>query len=160
MGDGVGSLVLLGRYPDFASVTRAAVAMSKDPAIIALNAERENEQAAVVTGPYVYRSVFGEVSTQPVLLVREYQISRKTLKDAIALLPEAKAATDPKSGMLALVPLIASEMDRLVVSYYADSIEDLGEKMDKYGLSEAFAAVATKASHHGTVVRSSAMAVI
>ena len=52
MGDGVGSLVLLGRYPDFASVTRAAVAMSKDPAIIALNAERENEQAAVVTGPY------------------------------------------------------------------------------------------------------------
>ena len=160
MGDGVGSLVLLGRYPDFASVTRAAVAMSKDPAIIALNAERENEQAAVVTGPYVYRSVFGEVSTQPVLLVREYQISRKTLKDAIALLPEAKAATDPKSGMLALVPLIASEMDRLVVSYYADSIEDLGEKMDKYGLSEAFAAAATKASHHGTVVRSSAMAVI
>ncbi len=90
MGDGVGSLVVLGRYPDFASVTREAVALSKDPAIIALNAEREKEQAAVLTGPYIYRSVFGEDSTQAVLLVREYQISRKNLKDAIALLPEAK----------------------------------------------------------------------
>ena len=51
-------------------------------------------------------------------------------------------------------------MDRLVVSYCADSIEDMGEKMDKYGLSEAFAVVATKASHHGTVVRASALVLI
>ena len=42
MSDGVGNIEVLGRYPDFATGSKAAVAIAADPDSIALLAEREN----------------------------------------------------------------------------------------------------------------------
>ena len=41
MGGGVGNIEVLGRYPDFATGSKAAVAIAADPDSIALLAERE-----------------------------------------------------------------------------------------------------------------------
>ena len=79
---------------------------------------REKIQSSILQGPYVYRDVFGEVSRQPVMLFREYQISRQNLKHAIELMPEVKAAMHASTGLFAVVPVFAPVMDRLGVSCY------------------------------------------
>ncbi len=160
MGEGVGNIEILAGYADFSSGTRASVAIQSDPDMKALMGEREKNAATHVSGPFVYRMVFGEVSAQPVLLQREYQIDRQNLKEALALLPEVKSAFDPHSGMSAVVPTFSPEMDRLVISYYANSLEHMGETLDKYGMSQAFQNVVTKASAHGKLVGARVLAVI
>ena len=155
MGDGVGNIEVLGRYPDFATGSKAAVAIAADPDNIALLAEREKIQSSILQGPYVYRDVYGEVSRQPVMLFREYQISRQNLKHAIELMPEVKAAMHASTGLFAVVPVFAPVMDRFGVSYYFDSLEDMGEKIDSHAMSPAFQAVVAKASQYGTLLNSS-----
>ncbi len=160
MGEGVGNIEIFGRYADFTAGTRASVAMQSDPDRQALIGEREKNQAAITSGPYVYRLVFGDVSAQPVLVQREYQIDRKNLKNALDLLPEVKSAYDPNSGMSAAVPTFSPEMDRLIITYYANSIEHMGENLDKYGMSQAFQNVVTKASEYGKLVGARVLAVV
>jgi hypothetical protein len=154
MGDGVGNIEVLGRYPNFATGSKAAMAIAADPDRIELLAEREKNQTGILQGPYVYRDIYGEVSRQPVMLFREYQISRQNLKLAIELLPEVKAAMHASTGLLAVVPVFAPVMDRLGVSYYFDSLEDMGEKMDSHAMSPAFQEIVAKASQYGTLLNS------
>ena len=102
-------------------------------------------------GPYVYRTVFRETSKLPVLLQREYQVARQNLPEALKLLPEAYDATD-KQPMTAVIPVFAPQMDRLVIVYYAESLEAMGRNLDRYGMSEAFQAVVQKAAQHGQLL--------
>jgi hypothetical protein len=160
MGEDAGNIEIFSRFADFTEGTRASVAIQSDPDFKALMVEREKNTAAIASGPYVYRLVFGEVSVQPVLLQREYQIDRKNLKHALDLLPEVKSAYDPNSGLSAAVPTFSAEMDRLIITYYANSIDHMGENIDKYGLSQAFQDVVMKASEYGKLVSARALAVI
>jgi hypothetical protein len=160
MGEDAGNIEIFSRFADFTEGTRASVAIQSDPDFKALMVEREKNTAAIASGPYVYRLVFGEVSVQPVLLQREYQIDCKNLKHALDLLPEVKSAYDPNSGLSAAVPTFSAEMDRLIITYYANSIDHMGENIDKYGLSQAFQDVVMKASEYGKLVSARALAVI
>jgi len=45
-------------------------------------------------------------------------------------------------------------MGRLMVGYYATSLVDLGEKIDRVGMSEAFQAIVVRAAELGTLARS------
>ena len=146
-GGDVGSIEVLSRFQDFASATKTNAALATDPDMLKLWQERERDPSASVSGPYVYRSVWGEVSRLPVILQREYIVARQNLPDLIALLPEAHAAVG-KQPMVATIPVFAPQMDRLVVGYYSESIEHLGRNVDQYGMSEAFQAVVQKASRH------------
>ena len=159
-GEDAGNIEIFARFTDFTEGTRASVAIQSDPDFKALMVEREKNTAAIASGPYVYRLVFGEVSVQPVLLQREYQIDRKNLKHALDLLPEVKSANDPNSGLSAAVPTFSAEMDRLIITYYANSIDHMGENIDKYGLSQPFQDVVMKASEYGKLVSARALAVI
>lgn len=96
--------------------------------------------------------VFGEATPQPVIMRRLYQVERGHLKDAIAMLPEARAAIHKDTGMLAVIPSIAPNMNELSVAYYSDSLEQMGQYLDEYGLSEKFQAVVTKASQYGKLL--------
>ena len=78
-----------------------------------------------------------------------YQVPRQNLKNAIAILPQARAAFDATVGMVALVPTFSPDMDSLAVTYYADSLEALGGILDTQAMSEQFQEVATKASQYG-----------
>ncbi|MEY4122430.1 MAG: hypothetical protein RLZZ457_1268, partial [Pseudomonadota bacterium] len=46
------------------------------------------------------------------------------------------------------------------ISYYADSLEQMGQNLDTYGMSEKFQAVVNKASQYGTLTSSDALIVI
>jgi hypothetical protein len=149
-GGDVGSVEILSRFQDFASATKTNAALATDAEALALWNERERDPSATVSGPYVYRTVWGEVSRLPVILQREYQVSRQNLPDLMALLPQAHAAVG-KQPMVATIPVFAPQMDRLVVGYYSESIEHLGRNVDQYGLSEAFQSVVQKASRFGVL---------
>jgi hypothetical protein len=51
-------------------------------------------------------------------------------------------------------------MDRLVISYYANSIEHLGSVLDTQAMAETFQAVAIKASKFGTLLGARVLTVI
>ena len=150
-GGDVGNIEIFSRFPDFAAACKTNAALATDAEMQALWKERERDPAATPSGPYVYRSVFGEVSRLPVIVHREYQGSRQNLPDLIALLPEAHAAV-AKQPMLATIPVFAPQMDRMVVAYYAESIEHMGRILDQYAMSEAFQAVLQKAARFGHVL--------
>jgi hypothetical protein len=149
-GGDVGSIEVLARFQDFTAATKTNAALAADPEFAALWREREREPSASITGPYVYRTVFGEVSRLPVILQREYQVTRQNLAELIALLPEAQKAVG-KQPMVAAIPVFAPQMDRIAVSYYSESIEHMGRNVDEYGMSEAFQAVVLKASRYGSL---------
>ena len=157
MGEDVGSIEILARYADFTAGTKVSAALANDAEMLKLWQEREKEPSAELSGPYVYRTVFGEVSPLAVLTQREYQVSRQNLPDAMKLLPEAAAATDNKP-MAAVIPVFAPEMDRLVITYYSESLEAMGRNLDMYGMSEAFQAVVQKASRYGQLASARVLA--
>jgi len=160
MGADTGNIEIYAKYADFSAGTKAFVAASKDPDMVELARQREAEPSGELSGPYVYRTVFGEVTAQPVLVQRVYHISRQYLQDALALLPEARAAFDSTVGMSAVVPVFDPQMDRLIISYYANSVEHLGTVLDTQAMSEAFQTVATKASKFANLTTSRVLTVI
>jgi hypothetical protein len=104
--------------------------------------------------------VFGEAAPQPVMMRRLYQVDRNNLKAAIEMLPEAKAVVHKDTGMLAVIPTFAPKMDELSISYYADSLEHMGQNLDAYGMSEKFQAVVTKASQYGKLISSDVLVAV
>lgn len=157
VGEDVGSLEILCRFPDFAAASKVNAALQGDAEMQKLWREREKEPSANSFGPYVYRMVFGEASKLPVLVQREYRIARKNLPEALKLLPEAFEAVARKP-MSAVIPVFAPEMDRLLITYYSESIEEMGRNLDTYGMSEAFQAVVQKASQYGELIKARVIA--
>jgi hypothetical protein len=160
MGQDAGNIEILARYANFTEGSKVSAALASDPQAQQLQQEREKNPAAAVHGPYVYRLVFGEAAPQPVIMRRHYQVERRNLKAALEMLPEAKAALHPGTGMLAVVPVIAPDMASLSISYYADSLEHLGQNLDEYGMSEKFQAVVAKASQFGTLTSSDVLVAV
>jgi hypothetical protein len=160
MGKDAGNLEILGRFANFTEGAKANAAIAADPKTQKLWQDHEASPVATIQGPYVYRMVFGEAAAQPVMMRRQYKVDRKNLKAALEMLPEAKAAIDKNTGMLAVIPSIAPDMDMLSISYYADSLEQMGQNLDTYGMSEKFQAVVNKASQYGTLTSSDALIVI
>lgn len=160
MGQDAGNIEILSRFANFAEGAKVNAAIPLDPKAQQLWQEREKTPAAELHGPYVYRMAFGEAAAQPVLMRRQYQVSRHNLKAALDMLPEAKAAIHKDTGMNAVIPVIAPDMGTLTITYYADSLEQLGENLDHYGMSEAFQAVVTKASQYGTLTHSNVLVAV
>lgn len=151
-GEDVGSLEILTRYPDMKTATDVYVALYEDKEAQQLRDEREQNPSATVTGPILYRGVYGEASALKVLVQREYHIPREHLADAIQLLPEAHEAAG-HAPMFAVVPVFAPNMERLVLNYYSESLQAMGSMVDKHGMSERFQAVVRKASQYGHLIR-------
>ena len=160
MGADVGSLELFARYDSFSEGVGSFQSLGASEQIKSARAELEDGKTATMIGPYVYRTVFGEPTAQPILVQRMYQISRTHLKAAMALLPEAKSAFGSDTGMSAVVPVFAPEMDRLVINYYMNSLPDLGKELDQNAMSEAFQSVVTKAAQYGTLLYGRVLAVL
>jgi hypothetical protein len=160
MGVDAGHIEVLARYNDFKHGAGAFQAFGGDAELISLRAEQTDHPAADIHGPYVYRYVFGEPSPKPVLIQRSYRIGQDKLHAAIELLPEAKAAVGPNTGMNATVPVFTPEMDHLIVTYEVDDLDQLGELMDNLAMSPAFQAVAAKAGALGTLFQARVLQVI
>ena len=153
-GDGAREVHLYGAFQNMEAGAKAFTALLEDPDGVKLRAESENDPASQWEGPEIWRTVFGEPRPDfPVMMQREYQIDRRHLKQAVAMLPEVQAL-QPDSPVIGVVPVVSGDMGRLMVGYYATSLVDLGEKIDRVGMSEAFQAIVVRAAELGTLARS------
>ena len=160
MGADVGNLEIYARYDNFTSGVDSFQSLGASEKIKSARSHLDNGEIATMTGPHVYRIVYGEPTAQPILVQRMYQVSRANLKAAMALLPEARNAFGSNTGMSSAIPVFAPEMDRLVVNYYLNSLQDLGKVLDENAMSEAFQTVVTKAAQYGTLLTGRVLAVL
>ena len=160
MGVDAGQLEMFARFENFQAGTTGFLKMAGSAPVASARAQLESGAVDSISGPYVYRTVFGEPTQQPVMVQRQYQVSRANLQAAIALLPEARAAFGPNTGMSATIPVFAPEMDRLVITYYMNSLEDLGKTLDENAMSPAFQAVVVKAAQYGTLMSARVLVVV
>ena len=161
-GEGAGSMQLYAAFTDFASISKATLAIAVDPARVKLLHERELNPAGEVVGPEVYRTVFGDVAPDyPVIMQREYRLPRENLQNALSLLPEIeKLGKSHDFKMMAVVPVIADDLGRMVVAYYSKTMEDLGRTIDEVGMSEEFQKIVTKANTFGVLEKSRVVKII
>ena len=161
-GEGAGSMQLYATFTDFASISKATLAIAADPARVKLLHERELNPAGEVVGPEVYRTVFGDVAPDyPVIMQREYRLPRENLQNALSLLPEIeKLGKSHDFKMMAVVPVIADDLGRMVVAYYSKTMEDLGRTIDEVGMSEEFQKIVTKANTFGVLEKSRVVKII
>ena len=110
-------------------------------------------------GPEIYTGVYGSPSPDHnVLLLREYDMERKSMPKAIELLSKVEEIVQKEdSKMLALRPIIADKMDALFVVYYYSSIASMGEIIDRVGMSEEFQKLVNEASEYGTLTASNVL---
>jgi len=155
-GDGAGQIYVNLSFDDGKSMAAIWEKTQADPAYTKLMAERELNPAASAEGPDVYRTVFGQVQPgRPVILMREYTISRDKLDGALGLLPELEALMKRHDvPIVAATPIFSSDMSRLVAGYYCSSPGHLGSSVDGVGASAEFRAIVTKAAAFGTLTRS------
>ena len=76
------------------------------------------------------------------------------------MLPDAKAAFSASTGMTAVVPVFAPEMDQLIINYYMNSMSDLGKELDDNAMSSAFQNVVSKAASIGNLVTGRVLAAV
>ena len=161
-GEGAGSMHLYAAFEDFSSISRATLTIASDPARATLLHERELNPAGEVVGPEVYRTIYGDVAPNyPIVMQREYRLPRENLQDALSLLPEIeKLCKSHDFKMMAIVPVIADDLGRMVVAYYNKTMEDLGKTIDEVGMSEKFQKIVTKANTLGTLEKSRVVKIV
>ena len=161
-GEGAGSMHLYAAFEDFSSISRATLTIASDPARATLLHDRELNPAGEVVGPEVYRTIYGDVAPNyPIVMQREYRLPRENLQDALSLLPEIeKLGKSHDFKMMAIVPVIADDLGRMVVAYYNKTMEDLGKTIDEVGMSEKFQKIVTKANTFGTLEKSRVVKIV
>jgi hypothetical protein len=161
-GEGAGSMHLYAAFEDFSSISRATLTIASDPARATLLHERELNPAGEVVGPEVYRTIYGDVAPNyPIVMQREYRLPRENLQDALSLLPEIeKLGKSHDFKMMAIVPVIADDLGRMVVAYYNKTMEDLGKTIDEVGMSEKFQKIVAKANTLGTLEKSRVVKIV
>jgi hypothetical protein len=152
-GDGARDLHLNGVFPSVKAGAEAFTALGIDADAVKLRAESESNPSSVWEGPEVWRTVFGEPQPNyPVMLQREYQMDRRNLKKAVALMPEIQALR-PDRPVIAVVPVVSGDMARFMALYYANSLVDLGEGIDEVGFSDAFQSIVVRAAELGALTK-------
>ena len=157
-----GSIQLTTIYENMTEATKSFESYSKDPEMISLMKEREDSPAAKLIGPEIYTGVYGSPSPDHnVLLLREYDMERKSMPKAIELLSKVDEIVQKEdSKMLALRPIIADKMDALFVVYYYSSFESMGDIIDRIGMSKEFQNLVSKANETGKLKSSNVVKII
>ncbi len=155
-GDLAGSIHLTASYENMEKGCKSFNEMSQDPARIALMKEREADPGGHLIGPEVFRTIYGNISPEHnVIMMREYQLSRDNMSEAVQIFPEIDdILKNEDASFMAVVPLLATNMDRLVACYYFRDMSAMGEQIDRVGMSEEFQKIVIKASNAGTLISS------
>ncbi len=161
-GPDAGCIGILRGYPDFTTAVKTLNAVNADPAFIAFEKEREADpHAEIISARNISRRIFGEGKwpTHPVTMMRQYDISRGNIPQALELLAEvSELMSQSDVNVLGLVPVTGDNMSSMMVSYQFHSMEHNAEILDTVGVSEAMQSIIAKASEFGTL-RSAGMMV-
>jgi hypothetical protein len=154
-GPNTGCIAILRGYADFRTASKAFQAINNDPAHAEFWREREaNPHADVVVARDIVRSIYGEGQwdTHPVSLIRQYDITRDKVAEALKILPKvSKLMTKEDVNVVALLPVTGENLSTMAVSYQFRSVDHFGESVDTVGTSDAFQALVAQASKLGTL---------
>ena len=155
-GDSANDLLLFSAFENFAELALHREKISTDPSMKMLQEERDADPASTMLGPNVYSTVHGGVPEgYPAILYREYQIKRENITKEIVLFPEIETINEHIDWkMMAFVPVIASNLGRMIVGYYFRSISDLGAGIDGARQSEKFQKIVLRANQLCTLANS------
>lgn len=155
-GDLAGQIQLYAVFGDGKSMAQIWEKCQADPSYAKLREEHGLDPAGSLTGPEVYRYVYGQPGPgYPVLLHREYTISRDKIGDALALMPELDALGQAHDiNVAAVVPVFSGDMARFIAVYRYRSPGHLGAAIDGVGMSAEFQAIVTRAAAIGSLTRS------
>lgn len=161
-GAGAGQVRFYSAYESFAQMGKAAEMMAADPSLIKLRQDRDHNPAGEMEGPIAARRVYGTPHEDyKITLQREWHMPRGNLSKAIEILPEIEAmGSDFDIKVNGVVPVMANDLDRLMVVYWAKSLEELGNSIDHVGMSEAFQKKVVETSELGTLLRSRVLRMI
>lgn len=150
-GEGADDVHLYASFKDFSHASKSVTAMTQDPEYSAWAKTRESDPSSHLKGPEVFRTAFGKLADKPVILQREFVASRANVPHLLALLPELQAMMGDGVPVVAVLPIVASHMDRVGLAYYFDSAEHVGEMLDRVGMSPSFQDLTIKAGQFGTL---------
>ena len=155
-GDLAGQIALFAGFADGKSMAQIWEKCQADPDFAKLREEHGLNPAGSLSGPEVYRFVYGQPEPgYPVLVQREYTISRDKIADALELMPELNAlgqAHDIKVS--AVVPVFSSDMARFIAVYRYRSPVHLGAALDGVGMSAEFQSIVNRAAAFASLTRS------
>lgn len=155
-GEGAGDIHLYGFFDTLSAGTKAATGMLEDKTLADLFDERAKAPGGDMTGPDVFRSVYGSISgVKKAALQRIYEMDRRNLKAAVELLGEVSEIFSGENvDINAVVPIFSGKMDALVVTYFFEDLVALGDAVDRIGMSEAFQAIVERSHELGRLFES------
>ena len=155
-GEGAGDIHLYGFFDTMAAGTKAANGMLEDNALSNLFDERAKAPGGDMKGPDIYRNIYGGITgNKKAVIQRAYEMDRRNLRAAVALLEEV---SDIFSGenidVNAVVPMFSHKMDVLIVAYFFEDFAALGDGIDRIGMSEAFQSIVERSHELGRLFES------
>lgn len=154
-GPNTGCIAVVRGYADFRTGAKAFQAINDDPAHVEFWREREaNPAADIVIARDIFRSAYGESKwdTHPVSHLREYEITRDKLAEALKLFPTVeKVMSEADVNVIGLIPVTGENLSSMIISYQFRSIDHWGEALDTVGTSDAFQALVAQAGELGTL---------
>ncbi len=153
-GAGAGNYLLMNLYNSFSEAGSSFQKYSADPELAKLFMERAVNPAGDITGPDLWRSVYGDPPEKPatILINRAYKVPRGKVKDMLAMAPELETLfkkVDVSIG--AAMPVIAADHEMMAVTYRFTSIDHMGSALDTMVENQDFQNLITKANEIGTL---------
>lgn len=155
-GEGAGDIHLYGFFDTMAAGTKAANGMLEDNALANLFDERAKAPGGDMKGPDIYRNIYGGITgNKKAVIQRAYEMDRRNLKAAVALLEEVSEIFSSENiDVNAVVPMFSPKMDVLIVAYFFEDFAALGDGIDRIGMSEGFQSIVERSHELGRLFES------
>ena len=155
-GEGAGDIHLYGFFDTMAAGTKAANGMLEDNALANLFVERAKEPGGDMKGPDIYRNIYGGITgNKKAVIQRAYEMDRRNLRAAVALLEEVSEIFSSENiDVNAVVPMFSPKMDVLIVAYFFEDFAALGDGIDRIGMSEGFQSIVERSHELGRLFES------
>jgi len=162
-GDSAGDYLLMNLFNSFSEASSTFQKMSADPELAKLFMERALNPAGDMTGPDLFRTVYGEPPAKPapVLIGRGYQVPRGKAKEMLAMAPELEALFKNVDSSIGIVmPVIAADHEMMYITYRFSSMDHMGSALDTMVENQDFQNLITKANELGTLKMSRMMSLM
>ena len=162
-GDSAGDYLLMNLFNSFSAASSTFQKMSADPELAKLFMERALNPAGDITGPDLFRTVYGEppAKPSPVLIGRGYQVPRGKAKEMLAMAPELEALFKNVDSSIGIVmPVIAADHEMMYITYRFSSMDHMGSALDTMVENQDFQNLITKANELGTLKMSRMMSLM
>ena len=162
-GDSAGDYLLMNLFNSFSEASSTFQKMSADPELAKLFMERALNPAGDITGPDLFRTVYGAppAKPSPVLIGRGYKVPRGKAHEMLAMAPELEALFKKVDSSIGIVmPVIAADHEMMYITYRFSSMDHMGSALDTMVENQDFQNLITKANELGTLKMSRMMSLM